>query len=360
MAQKKQTGNSPVPSADLIKKLPKVELHRHLEGSFRLETLMEFASNRGLTELPLGNADAFRPLVQMTEQDTPDFLTFLSKFRAADFYTKIDDPHRLAYEAVEDAAKENIKYFEIRFSPEHYGRTTGFKPEAVIESVISGAEEAASKYGIDIAYLITVGREKLDVSQMKQYIQLCLPYRDHGIVGIDLAGDEIHYPPELFSSVFKGLYEKTGLYATIHAGEAGPADNVRTSIIELDAKRIGHGVHAIDDPAVMDLAISKAISFEQCLTSNIQTGTVNSIKEHPFPDFFKSGVLVTLNSDDPQIQQADLNDDYMLAVDNFGFSLEQLKQVNIYSLESAFQSPERKAQLIKSFSAEFDRIVSES
>lgn len=349
---------SPELTKNLIRKLPKVELHRHLEGSFRLETLMEFATNRGLNELPLDDVDSFRPLVQMTQNDAPDFLTFLSKFRAADFYTKIEDPCRLAYEAVEDAAKENIKYFEIRFSPEHYGRTTGFKPQAVIESVLSGANQAAEKFGIEMAYLITVGREKLSVDNMKKYIDLCLPYREHGVVGIDLAGDEIHYPPELFIDVFKGLYEKTGLYATIHAGEAGPAENVRTSIEKLDAKRIGHGVHAIDDPAVLELAIKRSIAFEQCLTSNIQTGTVPSIEEHPFPDFLKSGAIVTLNSDDPQIQQADLNDDYLIAAKNFAIDLESIRKLNLNSLYSAFQPKEKIELLVKDYNNCFDSACS--
>lgn len=336
----------------LIARLPKIELHRHLEGAFRLETLIELAKKRGLKELPLDKPDQFRELVQMTPYDTPDFLTFLSKFRA-DWYSSLEDPKRLAYEAVEDAAKENIIYFEMRFSPEHYCRTSGFQVEAAVEAVIEGATQAADKNGMEIAFLITLGREKLTADEMDVYIKRCLPYRKYGVVGFDLAGDELNYPPQLFTKVCRGLYERTGLYSTIHAGEAVGAVNVRTAIEQLEGTRIGHGFRAIEDERVVALLLETGTELEVCLSSNLLTGTVKKIEEHPFFELYRRGVNVTLNSDDPQIQQTDLNTDYRLARDAFGFTLDDFRKVNTTSINGIFQPAEKKKALLERFNTAF-------
>lgn len=337
----------------LIKELPKIELHRHLEGSFRMDTLLELGKKRGLQELPLNDREAFRQLVQMTPDDTPDFLTFLSKFRA-DWYSTLEDPKRLAYEAVEDAAGENILYYEMRFSPEHFCRKSGFQIEEAMEAVIEGATKAADENNMQVAFLITLGREKLTPDEMLEYIDRCLPFKKHGVVGFDLAGDELNYPPELFTKVFRGLFDRTGLHATIHAGEACGAENVRTSIMDLEAVRIGHGFRSVEDPAVVDLLIEKQAMLEICLTSNLQTGTVSNIEKHPFRQLYSKGVAVTLNSDDPQIQQSDLNTDYMIARDTFGFRLEDFLKVNKTSIKSIFQDDTFKKNLLKSYTALFE------
>ena len=350
----KHKQNSKKISDSLIAELPKIELHRHLEGSFRMETLLELGKKRGLKELPLDNPEAFRHLVQMTSDDTPDFLTFLSKFRA-DWYSSLDDPRRLAYEAVEDAAKENIIYYEMRFSPEHFCRNSGFQIEEAMESVIDGARKAAEDNGMQVAFLITLGREKLTPDEMLEYIDRCLPYKKHGVVGFDLAGDELNYPPELFTKVFKGLYDKTGLHATIHAGEACGPENVRTSIVDLEAVRIGHGFRSVEDPAVVDLLIEKQAMLEICLTSNLQTGTVSRIEDHPFLKLYQKGVAVTLNSDDPQIQQSDLNTDYIIARDSFHFGMEDFLKVNRTSIKSIFQDDAFKKSLLKKYTALFEK-----
>lgn len=345
--QKKKKKTAPAKKAvtrKLIASLPKIELHRHLEGAFRLETLIEFARKRKLDNLPINDREAFRQMVQMTENDPADFLTFLSKFRS-DWYSTLDDPRRLAYEAVEDAADENVIYFEMRFNPEHYIRQSGFAIEAVIEAVIQGAQEAGSKFNVEMAFLITMNREKLTPQEMVDYIEICKQYQKHGVVGIDLAGDEIHYPPELFADTFANLYEKTGFHSTIHAGEVTGSRTVEVAVTRLNAERIGHGVRAIEDQAVIDLLQERNVVLEQCLTSNLLTGAVKTIKQHPFPDFYRAGVKVTLNTDDPQIQQSDLNDDYALAHKHFGFSVEDFLTINRYSLEASFQPPDKKAAL---------------
>jgi len=357
--QKTKQRKAASPPARLIKALPKVELHRHLEGAFRLETLLEFARRKNLVEFPLDDAEAFRRLVQMTKHDEPGFLTFLSKFRA-DWYSTLEDPKRVAYEAVIDAARDNIVYFEMRFSPEHYARKTGFALEAAIETVMEGANQGARESGIDMAFLVSLGREKLSAAEMKRYIKICEKYKDHGIVGIDLAGDELNYPPELFSKVFKGLYERTGFYATVHAGEALGSESVVTAVKDLDAKRIGHGLRTIEDPAAVDLVLERKIVLEQCPTSNTLTGTVKSILDHPFPKYFRQGVRVTLNTDDPQIQQSNLNDEYAHALKHFSFTLEDLRRVNIYGIEGSFQPKEVRENLIKKYNAGFDAALADN
>ena len=349
----KTNQNKTAVSATLIKTLPKVELHRHLEGSFRLETLLELARKRNLVEFPLDDKEAFRRIVQMTKHDEPDFLTFLSKFKA-DWYSTLEDPNRVAYESVLDAASENIFYFELRFSPEHYARKSGFKLEKVIETVIAGAKRGAEESGVHVAFLATLGREKLDPKEMKRYIKICQAFQKDGIVGIDLAGDELNYPAENFTEVFKGLYERTGFYATVHAGEARGAESVVAAIKELDAKRIGHGLRTIEDEAAVDLVLKNNIVLEQCLTSNRLTGTVTSLKKHPFAEYYKRGVRTTLNADDPQIQQSDLNDDYTLAARHFAFDTEDFRRINRFALEGAFQPPATRKKLLKEYDKRFE------
>ncbi len=331
-----------------IKKIPKIELHRHLEGAFRLETLIELAKKKNLTNYPLNNKEAFRKQVQMTKADSPDFMTFLSKFHA-DWYEVLADPKRISYEAVEDAARENIFYLELRFSPEHFTRNTNFTTEDVIESVITGANEAAIKYGVEISFIITMSRDKLTSDDMNKYIKKISKYRDYGIVGIDLAGNEIDFPPELFTKTFSGLYEKTGFYATIHAGEAAGPENVTNSILKLDAKRIGHGINSYKDKKTMDLLREKDVLLEQCFSSNLKTGVIKNIESHPFPQFFKSNIAVSINSDDPQIQQSNLNDDYYYGVQKFDLTLTDFKKININSLRHAFITSEKIEQLVKKY-----------
>jgi len=331
-----------------IKEIPKVELHRHLEGTFRLETLIEFAKKKNLTNYPLENKEEFRKMVQMTKSDKPDFMTFLSKFHA-DWYDVLDDPRRISYEAVEDAASENIFYLELRFSPEHFARNTNFTIEEVIEAVISGSNEAATKYNIEISYIITMSRDKLTSKEMNKYIKKVAQFHDQGIVGVDLAGNEIDFPPKLFTKTFSGLYERTGLYATIHAGEASGPENVTDSIIQLEAKRIGHGINSYKDEGTMDLLLEKDVLLEQCFSSNLKTGVIDKIENHPFPKFFEKNIAVSINSDDPQIQQTNLNDDYFYAVQKFNLQLADFKRININSLKHAFISPEKQNLLIKKY-----------
>jgi adenosine deaminase len=317
---------------------------------------MEFAAKRKLDDLPLDDPEKFRKFVQMTADDPLDFLTFLSKFRA-DWYSTLEDPKRLAREAVEDAAKENVIYMELRFSAEHFTRKSGFSVEAAIEAVIEGAKEAADKVGMQLAFLLTMGREKMTPDQMIAQIKRSQKYLEYGVVGIDLAGDELHYAPGPFSKVFRGIHERTGFHATIHAGEAGGAENVRIAVEELDAVRIGHGVHAIDDPAVVDLLVERGVALEQCLTSNLQTGTVSSIEEHPFQQFYRKGVLVTLNTDDPQIQQSDLADDYRYVVDKFSMTLADLEKINLNSINVAFLPEDQRKALARRYSELFAKAV---
>ncbi|MCK4906396.1 MAG: adenosine deaminase [Spirochaetes bacterium] len=336
----------------VIKNIPKIELHRHLEGSFRIETLLEMAKKRKLNSLPLDNLDTFRQINQMTNNDPKDFLTFLSKFRA-DWYSTLEDPKRLAFESVEDIAKENVIYYEMRFSPEHFMRETGFSAEAVIEAVIEGSKKAGEKFNVDVAFIVTMSRDKLNPDQMSKLIKKCSKYHDNGILGVDLAGDEIHYPPELFKSTFQGLYEKTGLRATIHAGEAAGPESVEIAVDQLEAKRIGHGIRSVEDKKLMDKLVEKNVTLELCLSSNLLTGTIKSIDKHPFPIFYKKGLNITLNSDDPQVQQKNLIDDYTLAAQTFSFSLEDFKKFNLNSINAAFASRNLKDKLIDKLNNNF-------
>src|SRR5512143_3404966 len=207
----------------LLHALPKVDLHRHLEGSLRLATLAEIAEEHGI-DLPSYDLDRLRPYVQFTDEE-PDFHRFLEKFKLLKrFYTTREAVKRVAYEAVVDAAADNVRYLEWRFNPAALAHAQNFPLHEVTEWVIEAVEQAQAETGIWVRLLCTAVRhDSYDLA--RQVIDVAIAYRGQGIVGVDLAGDEVHYPATPFAPLFRRAADH-GLGITIHAGEAGKASNV--------------------------------------------------------------------------------------------------------------------------------------
>ena len=331
--------------------LPKVDLHRHLEGSLRLETLAEIAEEHGI-DLPSYNIEQLRPYVQFTDEE-PGFQRFLEKFKLLRrFYTTREAVKRVAYEAVADAATDNVKYLELRFSPSALAHTQSFSLYEVTEWVIEAAEQAQADTGVLARLLCTVVRhDGHDLA--RQVIEVAIAYRDRGIVGVDLAGDEVHYPAASFAPLFKRAADY-GLGITVHAGEAGGAANVREAIELLQAQRIGHGIRSIEDSRVVQLLRQRNVALEICPTSNLQTGVVDNFGLHPLRDLYVLGVNVTINTDDPSVSDTSLTDEYMVAILGLGLNLRDLRRCTRNSIRAAFLPPETKRQLETSILSEFD------
>jgi adenosine deaminase len=332
--------------------LPKVDLHRHLEGSLRLETLAEIAREHGI-DLPSYDIDRLRPYVQITD-DPPDFQRFLEKFRLLRrFYTTREAVERVAYEAVIDAAFDNVRYLELRFNPAALAHTQGFSFYEVTGWVAASAARAQVDAGISVRLLCTIVRHE-SLAAAAEIIETALAFRDRGVVGIDLAGDETLHSALPFAPLFR-CAAKEGLGITVHAGEAGGPENVREALEQLGARRIGHGIRAIEDSAVVQLIRQRNITLEVCPTSNLQTGVMPNFGHHPLRDLYQLRVPVTINTDDPSISDTTLTDEYLVAVKGMGLSLRDLRTFNRNAIRAAFLPADERLALEKQILGEFDR-----
>jgi adenosine deaminase len=338
----------------LLYHLPKVDLHRHLEGSLRLETLADIAREHGI-DLPSYEIEHLRPYVQITN-DPPDFGRFLEKFRLLRrFYTTREAVERVAYEAVIDAAADNVRYLELRFNPAALSHAQGFDFAEVTDWVIEAVNRAQAESSIVVRLLCTLVRhEPIDLAE--RTIDVALARRARGIVGVDLAGDEVRFPAAPFRDLFRRAAEG-GLGITIHAGEAGGADNVREAIELLGAQRIGHGIRAIENSDVVKLVRDRQVALEVCPTSNLQTGVMRKFGHHPLRDLYLLGVPVTINTDDPSVSDTTLTDEYLVAIMGMDIMLENLRAFNQNSLQAAFLPPAERDQLMAQVMSEFDQQI---
>jgi adenosine deaminase len=323
--------------------LPKIDLHRHLEGSLRLETLAEIAVEHGV-DLPSYDLEDLRPLVQVTEDDPPGFLRFLEKFKLLRrFYTSREAVERIAYEAVADAAADNVKYLELRFNPVALAKAQSFRYRDVMEWVWQAVQRAQVDYDIKARLLVSANRQEPD--QAIEMVKITLECAHAcGVVGIDVSGDEVNYPIKPFVPLFRQA-RQMGMHITVHAGEAGGANNVREAIEILDAERIGHGVRAIENSSVVRLVRDRQVALEVCPLSNLQTGVMREWGHHPLPDLYHLGVKTTINTDDPSISSTTLTDEYLVVLTTMQMKLIDIKRMLINSAQAAFLPQEEKEAL---------------
>lgn len=329
--------------------LPKVELHRHLEGSLRLATMLDIAHRDGMT-VPVSMLN-LSGLVQVQDQDPMTFTNFLDKFKTLRlFYRSPDVIHRVTREAVEDAAKDNVRYLELRFTPVALSRAEGFPLHDVMDWVLTSAQEAAKEHKIKVGLIASVNRHE-SPELAEQVAWLAVEHIKNGIVGLDLAGNEAEFETRPFYEIFREA-RGAGLRMTIHAGEWGPAANVRDAIENFEAERIGHGVRVLEDERVVALAREHGAVFEVCITSNYQSGVVKSIREHPLRRMIEAGLKVTVNTDDPSISRITLAHEYQHACEDLDIPMEVLKLSVINAAEASFLKEDDKQKLIASLKQE--------
>jgi adenosine deaminase len=330
-------------SLNTYRAFPKVELHRHLEGSLRLDTMVDIAQQHGIT-VP---ADVLRlsNLVQIQEEDKFTFQNFLAKFNTLRlFYRSPDAIHRITKEAVEDAAKDNVKYLELRFTPVALSRAERFPLHDVMDWVISSAAEASGRFGVTVRLIASVNRHE-STELAEQVAWLAVEHLGHGMVAMDLAGNEAEFPSEPFYGLIKEA-RQSGLHVTIHAGEWGPATNVKEAIEELGAERVGHGVRVLEDQDIVALARERGTAFEVCVTSNFQSGVVGSLDTHPLMKMLDAGLNVTINTDDPSISRITLSHEYYTACEDLRMPQNMLRQRILAAAHSCFLPEPEKAILV--------------
>ena len=322
--------------------LPKVDLHRHLEGSLCLQTLLDIAREHEIC-LPCDDLDGLRRLVQFTD-DQPEFQLFMAKFELLRrFYSTKEAIKRMAREVVLDAAADNVFYLELRFSPFSLAKAQGFSLEEVTEWVMDSVRETELEIGITVRLILTILRE-CDVGIAQEIVDLAGAYARRGIVAVDLAGDELRYSAEPFAAAFRKARD-LGLGTTVHAGEVSRPDSIRTAVYVLGAQRIGHGVSLRNEEGMLDVVRDTGVALEMCLTSNLQTGAVSSLQQHPLPDYHRAGVCVTLNSDDPAVSNTTLSKEYGRVLYEMGMSWGDLRCFILNGVRSAFMAEDEKREL---------------
>lgn len=321
--------------------LPLIDLHRHLEGSLRLQTMLDLAEQHNLP-LPR-DLERLRPEVQVTDPQ-PDLMAFLRKMeRGRLVFADLDACARLAYESVEDASRDGLAYLELRFSPGYIAGPHHLNLAGVVEAVADGAQRGARDAGVRVN-LIGIMSRTFGVEAAMRELEALLAHREQ-IVALDLAGDEIAWPGALFvEHIRRG--RNAGWHITIHAGEADGPESVWQAIRELGAERLGHAVHAAEDPALLDLLAERRIGIESSLTSNVQTSTVPGYSQHPLRSFLERGVLATINTDDPGTSGITFTHEITVAAPAAGLNQHLIRQAQANALEIAFLSAEEKTRLL--------------
>ena len=323
------------------RQLPLTDIHRHLDGNIRAQTILDLGREFNLA-LPASTLETLRPHVQVTETE-PDLVSFLNKL---DWGVKVlgslDACRRVAQENVEDAARAGLDYAELRFSPGYMAMAHNLPVAGVVEAVIDGIKAGSASHHIDVRLIGIMSRTFGEQACLNE-LEALLAHRD-GITALDLAGDELGFPGNQFLNHFNRARD-AGLRITVHAGEAAGAESIWQAIRELGAERIGHGVKAIEDRALMDYLAEHGIGIESCLTSNIQTSTVSSLALHPLKTFLEHGILATINTDDPAVQGIEIGHEYQIAAPAAGLSPQQIRTAQENGLKIAFLSEAEKAAI---------------
>ncbi len=335
--------------------IPKIDLHRHLEGSLRLATLADIAHQHGV-DLPSLSLEELRPYVQVID-DTPDFLGFLAKFNLLRrFYSSRETVERIAYEAVADAAADNVRYLELRFSPVALALSQGFSFEDVVDWVILAVERAQKEHNIQVRLIVLTNRHEPQYAH--KLAEIAVDRKDRGIVALDLAGDEVNFAKlDNFVDTFRWAKEQ-GLHITVHAAEAGPPINAKEAVEKLGAERIGHGIRIQEDLTIMDFIKRQQITLEVCPTSNLQTGIIPRLGQHPLFPFHQIGIPVTVNTDDPSISNTTLTDEFLVATGGAGVPFRALCQMILNAAKAAFLSDLEKERLIDWFAKALSKYTS--
>jgi adenosine deaminase len=330
------------PTDPAIASLPKIHLHCHLEGSLRAETFVELTRRDGISTRYRPGEEVAGPTDPAAVYQFADFREFLLVFAAVSRALRTpDDYARLAREFVADALAQNVRYGELFISPSVW---SFFHRELDLRAAVRGivAElRAANAGGAEFALIVDVTRN-FGADAAMRTAQLAASLAGEGVIGIGLGGDEARFPAELFSGVF-AYARSEGLAVVAHAGEADGAHSVRAAVEDLEVSRIGHGVRALEDPAVVELLVHRGVTLEICPTSNYLTGAARRDAPHPLIELDARGVRIAIDADDPTLFGTTISAEYAHVAELAG--MERLRRFIAQAIESSFASPERKAAL---------------
>lgn len=346
------------PTRDLVARVPKTLLHEHLDGGLRPETILQLAGECGYRDLPWDEPDPLADwfFAGATRGNLPQYL---EGFRHTIAVMQTPEAlERVALEFVEDMAAENVVYAEVRFAP-HLHTAEGLGLDAVMLAVLRGLRLGEREHGVRTGLIVCALRNQ-EPELSVQLVELALAYREQGCVGFDLAGEEAGHPAKDHLEAFQ-LAKRMNFSITVHAGESFGPDSIWQALQYCGAHRIGHGTRLVEDLVMYSDKVIKVgslaqyvldhrIPLEICLSSNVHTGAVESLSEHPFPLFRDLGFRVTLNTDNRLMSRTTVTDEYCIAVERFGCTLDDLETIAINGMKSAFVHYDERCAII------FDRL----
>jgi len=332
---------------ELLRSLPKAELHCHLDGSLRPETMLDLGIQYEKA-MPAADADSLRDY--MTVSDARNLEDYLERFAITLSVMQTEASlERIAYELAEDAAADGVRYIEVRYAPVLNVRE-GLSLEQAVEAPLRGLARAEAAHGIT-GRLIICAIRNMAPSVSQELAELAVAYRHRGVVGFDLAGGEAGNPAKAHARAFE-YARMHDLACTCHAGEGDGAESVREAVHVCGAHRLGHATRLIEDSSLTDYCNDRRITLEICLTSNVQTRATESYGTHPFREYFDRGLNVVLNTDNRLMSGVTLTDEYVHAAESMRFTFDELAQVAINGFESCFLPHEERRRLVARAQAE--------
>jgi len=327
-----------------LRALAKVDLHRHLEGALRLQTIIDLYREAG-EPLEAETPEELAPTAQVLRpmRSLEEVLAYFRVARGA--FRDYEAVERIAFEAVEDLARDHVRLAELRFSPDFLCRPFGLDWDRAMASIVAGTERATREHDVAVGLIAIVSRS-YGLESAERTVAFALRHRDR-LVGFDLADEERAYPPAMFADVLAPLAD-AGIPLTAHYGESAGPEFPRDAVEVLGARRLGHGVSVADDPAVTALVRERGVALEMCPTSNVRTNAVASIAEHPALRLLRAGVRVTINTDDPGLFGIDLTHELEVARDDLGFGLTELRAVTGHALAASFLDEDTKRRVRRS------------
>jgi adenosine deaminase len=341
-------------SVDLLRRIPKAELHCHLDGSVRPTTLLELGREYGVT-MPAATPEALAH--HMYVRDARHLEDYLTRFDVTLAVMQTASAlERITYELAADAAADGVRYIEVRYSPV-LNQAGGLSLDETIDAPLRGLARAERDHGI-IGRLIVCALRHLPATTSLELSRLAVAHEGRGVVGFDLAGGEAGHPASVHRAAFTHAHDH-GMSCTCHAGEGAGAESIADAVHQCGAQRIGHATHLVDDPRLMDELAEKGIGIEACLTSNVQTRAARDYESHPVRAYFDRGMRVTLNTDNRLMSGVTLVDEYAHAAHSLHFSLAELCVLARNGFESAFLPDDQRRALLARVDAEIAALKAE-
>jgi adenosine deaminase len=341
---------------EVIEKLPKTDLHVHLDGSLRLKTILDLADKQRV-ELPARDEDGLRKAMNLG-QNCGSLVEYLKAFDVTLRVMQTEDAlERIAYELAEDAARENVRYMEVRYSPMLHTRR-GLKLTNVVEAVLAGLRAAQTDLRVE-SNVIICGIRNVSPESSLEMAELAVAYKNRGVVGFDLAGAEYDHPAKHHRNAFQ-LVRDNNINVTIHAGEAYGPESIAQAVHVCGAHRIGHGCRLRENGDLLHYVNDHRIPLECCPSSNVQTGAIRDLASHPLKLYFNLGLRVTVNTDNRLVTDTTASKELWLCHTQMGLTLADLKQIVLAGFKSAFMPFHVKQQYLRTVSEELRAFTDET